>query len=339
MTESISFPVGARRKRASHIVPVFLPFRGCPGKCVYCAQDRQTGEERPRGIQQILLEAASALERQSHPCELAFYGGTFTAMPESDRRTCLDFLRSLRAAGLVSAARCSTRPDTLGEDVLQELMDAGISLVELGVQSFSCLALAASRRGYSGMQAVEGCRDVQESGLGLGIQLLPGMPGCSPEVFLNDVSTALGLRPDCMRFYPCLVPGGTVLAEWYANGTYAPWTLEQTVSTLGKALALAWQAGVPVIRLSVAPEPSFDSVILGGPRHPALGSLIQAEALLLSVEKAAMDLQRRAEKLELPRFCQGFMYGSNGSMRQRWDALGLGPGQIYFTDEEAGRLS
>jgi hypothetical protein len=33
---------------------------------------------------------------------------------------------------------------------------------------------------------------------------------------------------------------------------------------------------VPVIRLSVAPEPAFDSAVLAGPRHPALGALIQA---------------------------------------------------------------
>ena len=339
MADSISFPVGARSRQAARIVPVFLPFRGCPCRCVYCAQDKQTGAEGARGITRTLRGAAAAVESQPHPCELAFYGGTFTAMPGNDRRACLDLLLSLREKGLVSAARCSTRPDALGGSALSELRSGGIDLVELGIQSFSSAALSASRRGYDRRTALEGCRAVQESGLGLGIQLLPGMPGCGPEIFLEDVRTALALHPDCMRFYPCLVPEGTVLAGWLAEGIYAPWSLEETVSILGKALDLAWQAGVPVIRLSVAPESAFDAAVLAGPRHPALGALIQAEALLQAVERAAASLGRPPRQIILPRFCQGFLYGEHGVLRTRWGSLGLGPGRISYHDGGMAVLS
>ncbi|MBR4422814.1 MAG: radical SAM protein [Mailhella sp.] len=339
MSDSIPFPVGARSRQAAPIVPVFLPFRGCPCRCVYCAQDRQTGEKSARGISRILRETAAAVERKRLPCELAFYGGTFTAMPGHDRRACLDLLLSLREQGHVTAARCSTRPDALGGNALSELRTNGIDLVELGIQSFSTRALDAARRGYDRRTALEGCRAVHESGLKLGIQLLPGMPGCSPEVFLDDVRTALDLRPDCMRFYPCLVPEGTVLARWLADGSYAPWTLEETVSALGRALDLAWQAEVPVIRLSVAPESAFDDAVLAGPRHPALGALIQAEALLHAVERALTTLGRAPRQLVLPRFCQGFMYGDRGALRVRWESLGLGPGRISYHDGAMARLS
>ena len=83
------------------------------------------------------------------------------------------------------------------------------------------------------------------------------------------------------------MPEGTVLARWYREGSYRPWTVEETVRTLGAALNMAWQARVPVIRLAVAPEPAFDKALLAGPRHPALGALIQAEALLLAAQDAA----------------------------------------------------
>ncbi len=339
MADSISFPVGTHSRKAARIVPVFLPFRGCPCRCVYCAQDRQTGTEGVRGISRILRETALAVERRRLPCELAFYGGTFTSMPENDRRACLDLLLSMREKGHVTAARCSTRPDALGGNALSELRLNGIDLVELGIQSFSDCALDASRRGYDRRMALEGCRAVRESGLKLGIQLLPGMPGCNPQVFLDDVQTSLALRPDCMRFYPCLVPKGTVLAGWLADGSYAPWSLEETVSTLGKALDLAWQAGVPVIRLSVAPESAFDDTVLAGPRHPALGALIQAEALLQAVERALTSLERTPRQLVLPRFCQGFMYGDRGALRARWESLGLGPERISYCESGAACLS
>lgn len=331
----IRFKTGTRQHRADRIIPVFLPFLGCPGHCVYCAQDRQTGAGDSENIRLILENAYAATSqlpacRQGEGRELAFYGGTFTAIPASDRSCCLNLLRRLREEKRITHARCSTRPDALVPSVLNELLLNGVDLVELGIQSFNDEALSLSRRGYLGKAAEEGCLKVQEARLQLGIQLLPGMPGSTPEVFLADVKKALSLSPSCLRFYPCLVPDGTVLARWYREGRYRPWTTEQTVRTLGEALRLAWQAEVSVIRLSVAPEPAFDSVLLAGPRHPALGALIQAEALLLSAEEAVNRLGRPPLQLTLPRFCQGFLYGDGGSLKTRWHELGLGPKNIIF---------
>ena len=331
----VRFPVGAKQHRAKYIYPVFLPFLGCPGQCVYCAQDKQTGTCASPDIYAVLSEAQQRLKNlsacgQDETRELAFYGGTFTALPARERSACLEMLSRLREEGRVTHARCSTRPDALGPDVLKQLLDADVSLVELGIQSFDDGALSLSRRGYSGDTAAAGCRAVLEAGLELGIQLLPGMPGSTPDIFLNDVRRALEFQPSCLRFYPCLVPEGTVLARWYREGAYRPWTLEETVHTLGQALNMAWQANVPVIRLSVAPEPAFDAALLAGPRHPALGALIQAEALLVAAEEALRRLGRRPQELLLPAACQGFMYGDRGALKERWRALGLGPERIRF---------
>lgn len=310
--------------------------------CVYCAQDKQTGLA-PSPVPAILREAEQALAAlplcdDSGPRELAFYGGTFTALPAEERRACLDLLERARAAGSITHARCSTRPDALAPAVLDELRSSGVSLIELGIQSFDSAALDASRRGYSGPAALDACRTVQDAGFELGIQLLPGMPGCSPDIFINDTEQALALRPACLRFYPCLVPEGTVLARWLAEGRYEPWSLEQTVAVLGRALCRAWQEDIPVIRLSVAPEPAFDAAVLAGPRHPALGALIQAEALLLAAQEAAAALGRPPQELILPRACQGFMYGERGALKPRWAALGLTPERIFFNDAEQAEL-
>ena len=311
--------------------------------CVYCAQDRQTGRNSSGGVAALLAEAERAVSLLA-PCtegqtrELAFYGGTFTALPEQERRACLHLLDALRSSGRITHARCSTRPDALSAEVLEELKAHGIDLIELGIQSFDCRALAESRRGYDGDAAIRGCRTVLDAGFELGIQLLPGMPGSSPEVFLNDTEQALALRPSCLRFYPCLVPEGTVLARWLEEGRYKPWDTTETIAILGLALARAWEENVPVIRLSVAPEPAFDAGILAGPRHPALGALIQGEALLTAVKKAAERLSLPPQALLLPRSCQGFMFGEHGSLKSRWAELGLTPEHIFFTDENHAEL-
>ena len=175
----------------------------------------------------------------SPPCgpqerrELAFYGGTFTALPAADRASCFELLEALRREDRIRLARCSTRPDALSPAVLDELLHHGVDLVELGIQSFASEALALSRRGYDRSAALAGCRAVTGAGLSLGIQLLPGMPGSTPDVFLDDVRTALSLSPACLRFYPlprarrhnagALVPRRTLLRRGPWNRPCAPW--------------------------------------------------------------------------------------------------------------------
>ncbi len=344
---ALVFPVGKRLRRADRILPVFLPFAGCPGRCVFCAQDRQTGSGND--VNENLRAAAALLDeaRPEQSIELAFYGGTFTALPAEQRKTALALYTRYRNLGKVNCGRCSTRPDALGSDaggpgtpsrVLHELADAQLDLVELGVQSFDSNALRQARRGYDGKMAEAGCRAVRAAGLELGIQLLPGMPGVTPDIFLEDVTRALELRPACLRFYPCLIPEGTELAELWRAGRYTPWTEDETITTLGEGLRRAWEAEIPVVRLAVAPEAAFDVTLLAGPRHPALGSLIQAEALLRSTELWLQRLGKTPEYLCLPRTCQGYMYGQKGALRPRWAALGLPPERITFTTDEHAQL-
>lgn len=349
----LRFGTGRRFMRAGRIMPVFLPFAGCPRRCVFCAQDRQTGQARAEtaSVKAILARAAASLGLGPHTpegrtngaawvgpalpqrLELAFYGGTFTALPETDFEAALALFGQARQLGVIACGRCSTRPDAVSSEVLARLVEAGLDLVELGIQSFDDHALRLTCRGYNALTAETGCRAVTAAGLQLGIQLLPGMPGVSPDIFLRDVDRALALRPACLRFYPCLVPEGTGLAELWRAGRYAPWTVEETVRTLGEGLRRAWKAGVAVVRLAVAPEADFDAAVLAGPRHPALGSMIQAEALLRAIRTAVERLGRAPDLLSLPRSCQGYMYGQHGALRAAWAAMELSPDRIRFHAE------
>lgn len=275
----------------------------------------------------------------SRPIELAFYGGTFTALPESLQMECLTLAMQAKEKNIVCRVRCSTRPDALCPDWLEALRHAGLDLVELGIQSFHTEALAAVQRGYSGDTAREGCRLIKESGLELGIQLLPGMPGSTPQRFSEDVEEALALSPSCLRFYPCLVVDGTPLATRWRMGQYAPWELDTTITTLGKALASAWARRIPVIRLSLAPERELDESILAGPRHPALGNIIQSEALFETVRSHfALNAFLPPDELFFPKYCQGFFFGYKGSLLPRWEKLGIQPSSIQWVEGEYALL-
>ena len=324
------------------VFPVFLPFSGCPVRCVFCAQDLQTGHA-PRRVEGALAETARLLRERARQAlsapELAFYGGTFTALPAEAFAAALELARTALRQGFISGLRCSTRPDSLPPDRLAALREAGCGCVELGVQSFADAPLRESRRGYDGRTAREACAAVQAAGMRAGVQLMPGMPGSRPEHFLADVQLALELGAACLRFYPCLVLEGTELAGLWRAGRFRPWPLETVLDVLAEAFALTQRAGVPVIRMGLAPEAGLAGGVLAGPQHPALGARVQALCLLRQVERClagARAAGRLGEAepvvLVLPRRLQGMYRGHKGELAARWAALGIASGHVRYHD-------
>lgn len=325
------------------IFPVFIPFAGCPFQCIFCSQETQTGKgeqsvfsaiknagkDFPFFLEQVKNKTPRRNETQETVIDIAFYGGTFTAVPEKDFALCLDFFKSCKKLAEPHAVtvlgRCSTRPDALAPERLEKLKNAGIDLIELGIQSFDDTVLLKSKRGYCAKQAAFACRQVLDLGFNLGIQLMAGLPAQDPNIFLNDVRKALDLTPRCLRYYPCLVPGGTGLAALFLKKEYVPWSNEMCIETLGMALHEAWLAKTPVIRLTVAPEQAFDENLLAGPRHPALGSDILSFALYILIKNAVSDLKascpqnskfplpasaRAIHKILIPARYQGCFFGT-----------------------------
>jgi histone acetyltransferase (RNA polymerase elongator complex component) len=309
---------------------------GCPGRCVFCAQNLQTGQRQAVAERVLahLRDVLRSLPEDGAPCDIAFYGGAFTLWPPALQLDCLRVIRQRCGASVF--ARCSTRPDALDHAWLEQLHGHGMRLIELGVQSFDDAALSAAERGYAGSAAVEGCRRVRAAGLACGVQLMPGMPGVDPDVFLRDVAVALAEGAACLRFYPCLVLEGTRLADWWREGRFTPWDMDTTVRVLGRALAMAWAAQTPVIRMGLAPGRELEAAVLAGPWHPSLGSLVQAEAMAVTVESLAAGF--RPVALRLPAACRGFMGGRDKPIWERLSRIGLFRDAVLWHDDRRGEL-
>lgn len=282
--------------------------------------------------QALLIRKEQGKER----VELAFYGGTFTALREEEFSLALVCAQTLIQKRLIVSFRCSTRPDAISYDRLQRLCDSGCTTVELGVQSFSDTVLQKSMRGYSGLCAKKACEKVRDMGLHLGVQLLPGLPAMDPATFLNDVTQALESKADLLRFYPCLVLAKTQLEQMFLAGQYTPWTFAQTREALSEGYLLAQKARVPVIRMGLAPQKELDAAIVAGPKHPALGSIVCAHALitLISQSLCAKTYDRESVRLHLPKQVQGFFWGNKGDLREKWHALGFTKQRVFFEERE-----
>ncbi len=333
MPEHIVFTHPEPEPVPTRVWPVFLPFAGCPYRCVFCAQDKQTGKDEAK-LETILHDLEHDLDQAladgRGPYELAFYGGTFTALPEPWPQIFLGLAMRYRERGLVTHVRCSTRPDCVDDFSLSMLRAQGLDMVELGIQSFDDDALRISGRGYNGETARQACHMVKDAGLGLGVQLLPGLPGDRAGVFQNDILIAADMEPETARLYPCLVIRDTPLAALWERGDYVPWPIDQAREELATALSAMWKNGVRVIRLGLAPEGTLEKNILAGPWHPALGQSVRGLALLEIVRQKVAELGHAPIRLDVPRRYQGELFGHGNELWERYAKIGLAKQKIQY---------
>ena len=269
------------------IIPFFITHAGCPHQCVFCNQKKITGRNTPSDASSIppSIERYLDANSDSEPVQVAFYGGSFTALPLAEQKAYLDAVRPFIDSGRVKSIRLSTRPDSITTGILDLLKRYSVTTIELGAQSMDDEVLSRSRRGHTSVDTRNAFNLVRKNGFTAGLQLMPGLPGDTPETFEATVSQVIALKPDLVRIYPALVIKETPLAELYRTGRYVPLSLDEAVQLCHKAMARFERAGIEVIRVGLQPTAELErpGTIIAGPWHPAFRQLVESSRFLESM--------------------------------------------------------
>lgn len=273
------------------IIPFFIPHAGCPHQCVFCDQRRISGSVQapdPSSIPGTIRSYLGA--NRGEGAQVAFFGGTFTALPRELQLAYLDEVAPFRSSGSITSIRISTRPDAVSPDNLSLLKDRGVTIVELGVQSLDDEVLRLSGRGHAAEDTVRATDLLRAHGMSVGFQLMPGLPGDSLDRFRATVRRTVELRPDAVRLYPALVIGDTPLERMFRSGRYLPLSLDDAVSWCRDAVRAFREAGIAVLRVGLQAAESLrkPGTIVAGPFHPAFGQLV-ASALLLEAMRTVLE--------------------------------------------------
>ena len=279
-------------------IPVFVPHSGCPHDCVFCNQKRITGRAKPVGAEEakrIIDEYLSEVKPDGF-VEIAFFGGSFTGIPIEKQNELLSLADSYIKRGLVDGIRLSTRPDYINDEILSNLKRFGVTTIELGVQSMNDEVLRKSARGHSSECVWESARLIKEYGFSLGLQMMTGLPGDTPEISYNTAEKLSEMKPDFVRIYPTLVIKDTALSEMLESGEYIPFTLDETVSLLARLKMLFDEKGITVIRmgLQTTEEISPGASVVAGPFHAAIGELAESEIYKLKLDRLISGFKNRA---------------------------------------------
>ncbi|MBQ7896406.1 MAG: radical SAM protein, partial [Oscillospiraceae bacterium] len=199
------------------IIPVFVPHLGCPNNCVFCNQRRISGSQQPATAQTVkdAIQQAAALPHTGAKRQLAFYGGSFTAIPVDEQRALLAAAKEYIDSGELSSIRLSTRPDAIDAEVLRRLKEYGVETIELGAQSLCNEVLRLSGRGHSAEAVENASRLIKEAGFKLILQMMTGLPGDSIERSIETAEKIIALKPDGVRIYPTVIVKDTALYDMW----------------------------------------------------------------------------------------------------------------------------
>lgn len=270
-------------KRRTNI-SIFIPHAGCRHKCSFCDQKTISGSAKAPDAAEVfeLLKAqAPHLEERGMSAEIAFFGGSFTAIERGYMESLLTAAaRAVKQFPVYTGIRCSTRPDCVDEKIADVLKRYGVTAVELGAQSMSDEVLKANERGHTAEDVRRAAGIIKAHGIELGLQMMTGLYRDTPEKCLYTADEFIKLRPATVRIYPTVILKNTHLGELFESGEYESFSFDETVELCAKLLRKFIQKGVRVIRMGLHASSDVERDMLGGVYHPALREIVESRIFL-----------------------------------------------------------
>lgn len=320
-------------------VGIFVPHNGCLHQCSFCNQWSITGQceqPSPQDVRQAAEIAKKTLKGRSQEAEIAFFGGSFTAIDENYMLSLLQAAFPYIEDGAFSGIRISTRPDAIDSRILNLLKEYRVTAIELGAQSMDDNVLLFNRRGHTADQVKRASELIRQYGFSLGLQMMTGLWRDTKEGAIRTAQELIRLSPDTVRIYPTIVMEHTLLAEKYRAGEYVPMSLEEAIDLCSKLLYLFEDAQISVIRLGLHSTPQLEAGKIAGPYHPAFRELCESRQFFKKV-RDWLQLQKIPCGLITlkinPRY-RSRAVGCNKKNLLEWKRLGY---QITIVEDEGYR--
>lgn len=275
-------------------ISLFVPHMGCPHQCSFCNQKTISGSTKPLTPEDVFntLNEAKLHNNEPDKTEIAFFGGSFTAIPRDYMVSLLETAKPFIDDGYFCGIRISTRPDAIDEDVLKILKEYSVTAIELGAQSTDEDVLRLNKRGHKREDIFKASVLIKEKGFSLGLQMMTGLLGDSFPKALKTCDDIIRLKPDTVRIYPTIVLEGTKLCELFEKGEYAPQTTDEAVQICSVLLKKFHENNIKVIRLGLHSGGNVEDGYIAGPYHPAFGELCESKIYLNIAKEKLNDFEK-----------------------------------------------
>lgn len=260
-------------------ISIFIPHIGCPHRCSFCDQRTISGSQHAPSGNEVKEICANALKNSVSPenTEIAFFGGSFTAIPHSYMTELLEAAHPFIGDEKFRGIRVSTRPDCIDREILSLLKDFGVTSIELGAQSMSDRVLEMNGRGHYAEDVIKACELIRGYGFELGLQIMLGLYGSTFDDDYDTIWSVLDIKPDTVRIYPAVILKGTRLAVLYESGEYQTYPFDEVVNLAAMALRWYKDNGIEVIKCGLHASEFVEKDMIGGFYHPAFREICESE--------------------------------------------------------------
>ena len=252
--------------------------------------------------------------------EIAFFGGSFTAIDREYMISLLDAAREFE--GVFSGIRISTRPDAIDAEILALLKEYGVTAIELGAQSMDDHVLTLNERGHSAEDVRTASRLIKSFGFSLGLQMMTGLYGSDFDKDRHTAEEFIALEPDTVRIYPTVVMKGTALEKYFLNGSYKPYSLEESVELCAELIRKFEDNKINIIRVGLHYS---DSLIENGyceNYHPAFKELCESKLFYNSFLEKTKLLESRNIDITINRKSLSKLYGQRKCNLRAFEEMG-----------------
>ncbi len=267
-----------------------------------------------------MTKAVSDLGDRAKETEIAFFGGSFTAI---DRQYMLELLTSAKPfTEVFKGIRISTRPDCIDDEVLTLLKEYGVTSIELGAQSMDNSVLELNNRGHKAEDVVNASKRIKEFGFSLGLQMMTGLYGSDFDKDIKTAESFIALKPDTVRIYPTVIMKNTDLADFYNSGKFVPYTLDESVELCSRLILMFEREGISIIRLGLHYSDSLVDDSLGDNYHPAFKELCESKIFYNSFIEQTSNLSSKKFDVFINQRSLSKFLGQKKSNIKKLNALG-----------------
>jgi len=135
------------------------------------------------------------------------------------------------------ATTFETKPDWCDPEQIDRMLRLGGTKVEVGVQTTFERINREMHRGHGVQASIDANRRLRDSAFKVGFHMMPGQPGMSKEMCLEDFRRIFEdskWRPDYLKIYPTLVVEGTVTYDWYRKDEFQPLENEEAAELVAE---------------------------------------------------------------------------------------------------------
>lgn len=294
--------------KRQYIIPIFVPHLGCPNDCIFCNQKSISGQKKSvtkEEAKEIIDNYLKSIKDEEAQIEIAFFGGSFTAIEKDKQEELLQVAYEYIKDGKVESIRISTRPDRIDKETLKRLKKYKVKTIELGVQSANDYILNRANRGHTFEDVKKASKMIRWYGFKLGHQMMVGLPESTRIDEINTAKSLVKLKPKMVRIYPVLVVKNTKLEEEYEKGIYEPLSIVQAVEVCKEIVRIFADKNIDIIRIGLQntdeiSEPGTkNSEVVAGPYHPAFRQLVESAMWYDAIVSKIKKLNAKVKEVEV----------------------------------------